>query len=318
MLHVAAENGQGKVVRHILKQDKKLIKPLLNAMDEDGNTPLHLATQSGQSGSAFPLLAEDRKQFDSNNNTPADGNLMTTLSILYFHARPKKTLFEHFGNAQGKPPRKEETKSRIENLLVIAVLVAGVTFSGAIQLPQLKSISNSNDQNHHDTNITSTAFHNNNTASDSPTGSSLLDGYLCLDVLALNTSVVAAIILLWTNLNDVKFAPFVIWFSSLMVGGAIYMMCLAFFFAVSITLGGSDYGVLAIIIIVVGVVFFVAQTLLYIQWILPPSVNQILEGILSYHVYYLSFLFLFYSWSWLADKLSELKSGRTGSGSNSG
>ncbi|KAJ6696694.1 hypothetical protein OIU85_003083 [Salix viminalis] len=258
------------------------------------------------------MLAEDRKQFDSNNNTPADGNLhkavdpkkqdkkktpskdyklldyygaMTTLSILYFHARPKKTLFEHFGNAQGKPPRKEETKSRIENLLVIAVLVAGVTFSGAIQLPH-------------------------------PTGSSLLDGYLCLDVLALNTSVVAAIILLWTNLNDVKFAPFVIWFSSLMVGGAIYMMCLAFFFAVSIALGGSDYGVLAIIIIVVGVVFFVAQTLLYIQWILPPSVNQILEGILSYHVYYLSFLFLFYSWSWLADKLSELKSGRTRSGSN--
>ncbi|KAB5512781.1 hypothetical protein DKX38_029809 [Salix brachista] len=384
ILHVAAENGQGKVVRHILKLDKKLIKPLLNAMDEDGNTPLHLATQSGQSESAFPLvrdrrversivnnknktpydiaedqskiaveqyektaemLAEDRKQFDSNNNTPADGNLhkavdpkkqdkkkapsrdyklldyygaMTTLSILYFHARPKKPLFEHFQNAQGKPPRKEETKSRIENLLVIAVLVAGVTFSGAIQLPQLKSISNSNDQNHHDTNITSTAFHNNNTASDSPTGSSLVDGYLCLDVLALNTSVVAAIILLWTNLNDVKFAPFVIWFSSLMVGGAIYMMCLAFFFAVSIALGGSDYGVLAIIIIVVGGVFFVAQTLLYIQWILPPSVNQILEGILSYHVYYLSFLFLFYSWRWLTDKLSELKSGRASSGSNSG
>ena len=242
---------------------------------------------------------------------------MTTLSILYFHARPKKALFEHFQNAQGKPPRKEETKSRIENLLVIAVLVAGVTFSGAIQLPQLKNISNSN-ENHHDTNITSTAFHNNSTAFDSPTGSSLLDGYLCLDVLALNTSVVAAIILLWTNLNDVKFATFVIWFSSLMVGGAIYMMCLAFFFAVSIALGGSDYGVLAIIIIVVGVVFFVAQTLLYIQWILPPSVNQILEGILSYHVYYLSFLFLFYSWRWLADKLSELKRGRTSSGSNSG
>uniref|UniRef100_A0A6N2L8V6 Uncharacterized protein n=1 Tax=Salix viminalis TaxID=40686 RepID=A0A6N2L8V6_SALVM len=270
------------------------------------------------------MLAEDRKQFDSNNNTPADGNLhkavdpkkqdkkktpskdyklldyygaMTTLSILYFHARPKKTLFEHFGNAQGKPPRKEETRADRE----------------FCDSSVLKSISNSNDQNHHDTNITSTALHNNNTASDSPTGSSLLDGYLCLDVLALNTSVVAAIILLWTNLNDVKFAPFVIWFSSLMVGGAIYMMCLAFFFAVSIALGGSDYGVLAIIIIVVGVVFFVAQTLLYIQWILPPSVNQILEGILV-SVYYSRFSH--YSWSWLADKLSELKSGRTRSGSN--
>jgi len=241
---------------------------------------------------------------------------MTTLSILYFHARPKKSLQQPFSSSQGKPPRKEETKSRIENLLVVAVLVAGVTFSGAIQLPQLKNISNSN-EHHHDFNITSTVFHNN-TAFDSPTGSSLLDGYLCLDVWALNTSVVAAIILLWTNLNDVKFAPFVVWFSSLMVGGAIYMMCLAFFFAVSIALGGSDYGVLAIIIIVVGIVFFLAQTLLYIQWILPPSVNQILEGMLSYYVYFLSFLFLFYSWRWLPDKLSELKRGRTSNESNSG
>ncbi|KAJ6952715.1 protein ACCELERATED CELL DEATH 6 [Populus alba] len=381
ILHVAAESGQGKVVRHILKQDQKLIEPLLNGIDEDGNTPLHLATQSGQSNAAFALvrdthversivnnenktpydiaedqskiavdqyektdemLAEERKQFASKNNTPADGTqdkavdpkkqdkkkpskdyklldyygAMTTLSILYFKARPKKSLQEHFSSSQGKPPRKEETKSRIQNLLVVAVLVAGVTFSGAIQLPQLKNISNSN-EHHHGFNITSTVFHNN-TAFESPTGSSLLDGYLCLDVWALNTSVVAAIILLWTNLNDVKFAPFVVWFSSLMVGGAIYMMCLAFFFAVSIALGGSDYGVLAIIIIVVGVVFFLAQTLLYIQWILPPSVNQILEGMLSYYVYFLSFLFLFYSWRWLPDKLSELKRGRTSNESSSG
>ncbi|KAH8490427.1 hypothetical protein H0E87_022818, partial [Populus deltoides] len=191
-------------------------------------------------------------------------------------------------------------RSGIQNLLVVAVLVAGVTFAGAIQMPQLRIKITAVHFN-----TTTTASRNrtefnsitNSTALDSPTVSSLFDGYLCLDVWALNTSVVAAIILLWTNLNDVKFAPFALWFSSLMVGGSIYMMCLSFFFAVTIALwGGSNYGVFAIIIIVVGIVFFLAQTLLYIQWILPPSVNQIIEGKLSHYVYYISFFMLVYNW----------------------
>ncbi|XP_061945720.1 uncharacterized protein LOC133669547 [Populus nigra] len=388
ILHVAAENGQGNVVRYILEQYQKIVEPLLNEMDEDGNTPLHLAARHGQSTAAFVLvrdkrvensivnnenftpydvakqqskmaedqydktdemLAKEREQFDSksipadeiqievNSEDVKDGKknsttlkstastgsqgkdkavdskhyklldyygTMTTLSILYFHARPKKSLYERFTSTQGKPPRKQETKSRIENLLVVAVLVAGVTFAGAIQMPQLRDKNNSS-EHLQEFNSTATASHNS-TAFDSPTGSSLLDGYLCLDVWALNTSVVAAIILLWTNLNDVKFAPFALWFSSLMVGGSIYMMCLSFFFAVSIALGGSNYGVFAIIIIVVGIVFFLAQTLLYIQWILPPSVNQIIEGKLSHYVYYISFFMLVYNWRCLIYSLPRL------------
>ncbi|KAB5530119.1 hypothetical protein DKX38_020200 [Salix brachista] len=366
---IAAENGKDRVVRYILRQEKTLVESLVNEMDEDGNTPLHLATHRGQSVAAFVLvrdkrvdnsivnnenltpydiaeqqskiaveqyektdemLAEDRKLFYSKNSNPAKEKeveskkqgtrkpspkeyklldyygAMTTSSILYFYALPTKSIYEHFTSTdQCKTPRKQETKSRIQNLLVVAVLVAGVTFSGAIQMPQLRSNNNSG-EHPREFNSTATASRNN-TAFDSPTGSSLLDGYLCLDVWALNTSVVAATILLWTNLNDVKFAPFAVWFSSLMVGGSIYMMCLSFFFAVSIALGGSNYGVFAIIVIVVAVVFFLAQTLLSIQWILPPTVNQILEGLLSHHVYYISFFLLVYIWRWLTDKIPDLR-----------
>uniref|UniRef100_A0A6N2M043 PGG domain-containing protein n=1 Tax=Salix viminalis TaxID=40686 RepID=A0A6N2M043_SALVM len=268
ILHVAAENGKDRVVRYILRQKETLVLSLLNEMDEDGNTPLHLATHRGQSVAAFVLvrdkrvdnsivnnenltpydiaeqqskiaveqyektdemLAEDRKLFYSKNSNPAKEKeveskkqgkpspkeyklldyygAMTTSSILYFHACPTKFIYEHFTSTdQCKTPRKQETKSRIQNLLVVAVLVAGVTFSGAIQMPQLRSKNNSGEHTR-EFNSTATASRNN-TAFDSPTGSSLLDGYLCLDVWALNTSVVAAIILLWTNLNDVKFAPF--------------------------------------------------------------------------------------------------------------
>uniref|UniRef100_A0A6N2MFR3 Uncharacterized protein n=1 Tax=Salix viminalis TaxID=40686 RepID=A0A6N2MFR3_SALVM len=193
ILHVAAESGKGNVVRYILEQDKTLVGSLLNEMDEDGNTPLHLAALQGQSMAAFVLIAKEREQFDSENSTPALENQMTTLSILYFHACPRKYIYERFTVTQGKPPRKQETKSRIENLLVIAVLVAGVTFAGAVQMPQLRGKTNSNDHPL-EFNSTATASGRNSTALDSPTGSSLLDGYLCLDVWALNTSVVAAII----------------------------------------------------------------------------------------------------------------------------
>ncbi|KAG6735886.1 hypothetical protein POTOM_061441 [Populus tomentosa] len=271
----ASTGSQGKVQVYIDYTKSRLIisSKLKELLSEHGLiisfSGLYYSTQNSLLRSLFPHAMQ-----------------MTTLSILYFHARPKKSQYERFTSTQGKPPRKQETKSRIENLLVVAVLVAGVTFAGAIQMPQLRDKNNSS----------TTTASRNSTALDSPTGSSLLDGYLCLDVWALNTSVVAAIILLWTNLNDVKFAPFAVWFSSLMVGGSIYMMCLSFFFAVSIALGGSNYGVFAIILIVVGIAFFVAQTLLYIQWILPPSVNQIIEGKLSHHVYYISFFMLVYNW----------------------
>ncbi|XP_073259939.1 uncharacterized protein [Populus alba] len=362
ILHVAAENGQGNVVRYIVGNDQKnIVEPLLNEMDEDGNTPLHLAAQHGQSIAAFALVrdkrvenfivnnenftpydvakqqskmavdqyektdemvcyliiiyrgykstyfksiiylifwflgflfvasllrnessliqrtvflrmmrsryessievnAEDVKDGKKNSTTEkATGSqgkdkavdskdyklidyygTMTTLSILYFHARPKKSRYdERFTSTQGKPPRKQETRIRIQNLLVVAVLVA-------------------------------------------------------------------AIILLWTHLNDVKFAPFAVRFSSLMVGGSIYMMCLSFFFAVTIALwGGSTYGLFATILIVVGIVFFLSQTLLYILWILQPSVNQIIEGNLSHYVYYISFMFV-YNWRCLTDSLRDL------------
>ncbi|KAG5233405.1 ankyrin [Salix suchowensis] len=151
ILHVAAENGKDNVISYMLKQYPKLVEPLVNATDKDGNTPLHLAACYGQPLASFSFLllldkrvdlfivnnenstpydlaaeisrraeeeyakidemtAVERKQIDSKNNTPADemkgkkvdsekiavdyfGAVMT-LAILYFHARPKKSLFE--------------------------------------------------------------------------------------------------------------------------------------------------------------------------------------------------------------------------------
>nr|XP_034902919.1 protein ACCELERATED CELL DEATH 6-like isoform X2 [Populus alba] len=75
ILHVAAENGQGNVVRYILENDQKIVEPLLNEMDEDGNTPLHLAARHGQSTAAFVLVRDKRVEnliVNNENFTPYD------------------------------------------------------------------------------------------------------------------------------------------------------------------------------------------------------------------------------------------------------
>ncbi|KAG6752427.1 hypothetical protein POTOM_044655 [Populus tomentosa] len=349
ILHVAAKYGNSCVVRFLLKQDQKLVAPLLNAIDEDGNTPLHLAAGYGRFTATFLLVrdnrvehfignnrnwtpyewaedfskiyeeeyketlplccqrAEERKQFDSKNSTPAHEikgkevdsnkmdtkeaspkdeirymNLAMTLSILFVNARPKKSLFELFPVTILPMSRaREEARSMTGNLLVVAVLVAGVTFAGVIQLPQLRDNNNSSDRE-----FNSTTYEN------------LLYGYLFLDVGALSSSLAAALFLLLPSFHYPRFQISAVWFSGIMVCLAIYMMFGAFLFSVRIALIGSHGWLLTIIIAGVAVVF---------PSIIPLFGNPVRLQVLMHYIYYSLFLLFAYSRWWLPNKLSDLK-----------
>ncbi|KAG6752390.1 hypothetical protein POTOM_044617 [Populus tomentosa] len=346
ILHVAANYGNASVVRYILKHDQKLVAPLLNAIDEDGNTPLHLAARYGQGTATFLLvrdnrvdhfivnnriwtpyeyLAEDfskrsempakeRKPIDSKNSTPAheikgkevNSNKMDTkeaspkdeirieyfefvlhlkvmtLSILFFNALPKKSrkkLFPWTGPPVSRA--KEETRSEVENLLVVAVLVAGVTFAGVIQLPQLRDNNNSSDRRHE----LNTTYEN------------LLNSYLALDVLALSFSLAAALLLLLPSITN-GFQISAVEFAGNMVSMAIYMMFGAFLYSVRIALIGSHRSLLAIIISGAVLVFPLIILLSFSQGFLKVQLSPFYYGL---------FLVYFYSRWWLPNKLSDLK-----------
>ncbi|KAB5534416.1 hypothetical protein DKX38_017502 [Salix brachista] len=347
ILHVAAESGKGNVIACILRQEDTLGKSLLNEMDEDGNTPLHLAAGYGKSVAAFFLVRDNRvdrsavnnenltpydlaeqqsksaeEKFDKANemdgqhhskdveygmnstaaNSTSSQRKVTTLSILYLYSRPKKSLSWHFTVTPGLiiSQEKEQSKNTIGNLLVVAVLVAGVTFAGAVQLPQLRD-NNYSSEHHPESNSTITASRYSSYENH-------LYGYLFLDLGALSASMVAALILLWASFNDVRFILPAVQVSALMVFLAIIMMFGAFLLSVRIALLESHEVWLRIAITVVAVVFFLVQAFLFLPWILPRSVNQFLQRIILHHFYCLWFFTLFYCWRWLTEILEYPKS----------
>jgi len=216
-----------------------------------------------------------------------------TLSILFVNARPKKSLKELFP-VTGLPGSlaKEETRIMIGNLLVVAVLVAGVTFAGVIQLPQLRDNNNSSDRRHEFNSTTYTPSHYS-------TYENLLYGYLFLDVGALSSSLVAALfLLLFSSVRYPRFQIAAVAFSSFMVCLAIFMMFGAFLFSVRIALIGSHGWLLIIIITGVAVVF---------PSIILLFVNPVFLRVLLHYIYYSLFLVFIYSSWWLPNKLSDLK-----------
>ncbi|KAG6738011.1 hypothetical protein POTOM_059546 [Populus tomentosa] len=220
---------------------------------------------------------------------------MMTLSILHFWAGPKRSKVEYF-RVKSRPLPKEEIKDMANSLLVVAVLIAGVTSAGVLQLPK------STDQpGSRASNIT---FNNIQIQGISEINEGILrNAYIYIDMVALNAAVMASIILCWAQLYDVKVAAHAVWVASILTGGAIYLMCIAFVFAVAIDVGKS-FAHFVVTIGAVGAVFFIFQSVVSIPLIIPPSANQIIERIASPFIYFLIFYVHFFL-DWLYFKLKK-------------
>ncbi|KAG6751266.1 hypothetical protein POTOM_045790 [Populus tomentosa] len=305
ILHVAAQNEHGSL---IITADKRVYPHPAN---NDGLTPYELGRKQSTIAveryeGTDETFAKERQHSDSNNRVegtkdkPADQNkqdkkkaslkdyelldfygAMMTLSILHSYVCPRKSFRDHFPGTRPMQPRKEETKTRIGNLLVVAVLVAGVTFAGAIQLPQLRGNINSSEHHHE--------FHSStiNALYRPPGYERLLYDYLFWDVWALSLSLGAALSLLRANFSDPRFEIIGVGFSVFMVGSAILMMFVAFIYAVTIALLGShDAWLKSTITVEVFMGFYVLAVFVVIPWTLPFKSIPNLQGMLLHYFYY--------------------------------
>ncbi|KAG6740644.1 hypothetical protein POTOM_056100 [Populus tomentosa] len=215
ILHVAAGSGQMKIVEEIL--GNRDMKALINEKDYDGNTPLHLAAMYGRPEIVRALVRDKRvdKRIVNNEKLKPSGAVAKLLRGGRFEAPKSDGMFrmcayKHeddaargvWNKSQDVEVRKmrevskvlveagdknlnfdlttlttEERNRGVGNLLVVAVLVAGVTFAGAITVPGSGShLSSGSSKN-------------------------LMRAYIFFDMLAMNFSLIAAIILCQISLG---------------------------------------------------------------------------------------------------------------------
>ncbi|KAJ6957795.1 protein ACCELERATED CELL DEATH 6 [Populus alba] len=252
ILHVAAESGQRKIVDEILRNQD--LEALINEKDYDGNTPLHLAAMYCRSEIVRALVSDKRVDKRIVNNEKL--NLAGVVAILLRGGRfeaPKsdgmskridtrheddaargvwnKSLKAAFRKIQvlveaddmdefhinliSNLPRTtlttEELNRGVGNLLVVAILVVGVTFAGAITVP--------------------------GSCRDLNSGSStnLMRAYIFFDMLAMNFSLIAAIILCRISLGRTRYVPISMEMATYCNFYSLICMGLAFTFMLTIT-----------------------------------------------------------------------------------
>ncbi|KAL2326970.1 hypothetical protein Fmac_020397 [Flemingia macrophylla] len=146
ILHVAAKNGRSDLVKYLLKHPK-MDKFTLNQKDNDGNTPLHLASKN-----LFPkvmlLISTDKRvsvNLLNNNSLTAGDTILVSESQDEF----RKSIARHVVKPRGVPFNvnrmtlhfeQQETNNlrfnhTINTYLVVAALMVTVTFAAAFTVP---------------------------------------------------------------------------------------------------------------------------------------------------------------------------------------
>ncbi|KAG6740651.1 hypothetical protein POTOM_056107 [Populus tomentosa] len=255
ILHVAAGSGQMKIVDEILRNQD--LEALINEKVCDGNAPLHLAAMYCCSEIVQALVSDMRvdKMIVNNEKLKPSGVVAKLLRGRRFEApksdgmnkridtkheddaargvwnksheaevRKMRKVFKVLVEADDKTecdlPRTtlttEELNRGVGNLLVVAVLVVGVTFTGAITVPGSGS----------------------DLSSD--WSKTLMRAYIFLDMLAMNWSLIAAIILCQISLGRASDVTSSMKKATLCNFYSLHCMGLAFTFILAMTLQEHD------------------------------------------------------------------------------
>ncbi|TKV99712.1 hypothetical protein SEVIR_8G061400v4 [Setaria viridis] len=143
-VHAAARAKRSKVVSLAVKNP--MLHGLLDAQDRDGNTPLHLAVAAGAPGVVETLLRKGKVRADVLNNdgrTPFDlaagsTSFLTMVSLVVtlvaFRAQPRPQRQDQLKKWSGRDIVHEIEKTS-DSLAVVAVLIATSALAAGFNLP---------------------------------------------------------------------------------------------------------------------------------------------------------------------------------------
>ncbi|KAG2561986.1 hypothetical protein PVAP13_8KG205600 [Panicum virgatum] len=183
-LHTAAMKGHCSIISHVMKN--RMLDYLLNEQDKEGNTALHLAVLAGEYRVISKLLSSGKMQVHIMNN---DGHTLSDLiensTGFYLMVRLVVKMFIY--GVQFRPQRQDHInkwngqdimkwrEATSKNLAIVSTLVATVAFSAAFNVPGSYGSDGKANLN----------------------GNRMYNTFLVLDTIAMTTSVMATILLVY-------------------------------------------------------------------------------------------------------------------------
>ncbi|GMY16366.1 protein ACCELERATED CELL DEATH 6-like [Fagus crenata] len=249
ILHVAAMSGKAKVVSSMLEMPE--LEMLINEKDGDGNTSLHLASK-GSHPKAVSILTWDKR---------VDLNLL--------NKGGRTALDIATGNYSGTIPpfpkgySPDNYKDRVNILLLVATLVATVTFAAGFTVPGGNS-----DSEPHKGMATFLQQH-------------MFHIFTISNAIAMYSSVIVAVALIWAQLGDLGLVIASLKFTGPILGLALTMVSLAFMTGSYLIV--RDLNWLAYLVLIIGSFFLLILTILFAPLCLPSSLPH---PIFRYIVYY--------------------------------
>ncbi|KAA8525047.1 hypothetical protein F0562_011459 [Nyssa sinensis] len=311
-----ARTGKVKAISCMLKMPE--LDKLLNERDKDGNTPLHIATIYGKPRIITNLTCDERVKLELKNNKGLTAldiaeeymetrapfrklyngyHKMQQLAIIEAIIRrltwmalrvagapqaPRAKVFRTQKSILGKQAKMENYREMVTTVLLVATLVATVTFTAGFSI--LGGYKNSEPDQGISTMLQKVRFQE----------------FVICDTIAMYSSIIVAVTLIWAQLGDLTSMHVALKVALPLLGIALAMMSIAFIAGVYLVVTKLSW--LATLVTFMGAKFVITLVALFIPLCFLGSSNYRI----FHHISYYPFQLMLYAFgSYIEDDVDE-------------
>ncbi|XP_048138157.1 protein ACCELERATED CELL DEATH 6-like [Rhodamnia argentea] len=283
ILHVAAKYGRASIVKYTLGNPE--LEKLINAKDKEGNTPLHVATLQWQPEVLLSLTLHNRVDLKLVNNSnltaldivdeqlrkidaPLHQSLTRTILLSFGAPKSKdKAICQPKGLGSGRdlePPDLDRLKDEANSRMVVATLIAAMTFATGFSIPGGYNGSEPN------------------AGMATMLNKPMYDVFVIRNTVAMFSSIIAVVILLRRQINDSHAVLHALGKARLPLLTSLASMSVAFMAGVYVTASKRTW--IAVVTLIMGITTLFIILSLYVAFFVPLGYNCRLVQLLANYI----------------------------------